>query len=141
MKGRRAVRVAVTAAGGARDVDPAPPNWLTKSTSLAGSVGTTPHLVGVEHLRIFLSQSIAQIQALIVFEKYFSLNQFHLFHRSLDLKMRSKKCQKIFFLSCFNFSICALGFPTCRRCVGVFPPTSRPHPAYISRCRQRVGGL
>ena len=27
------------------------------TTSLAGSVGTTPHLVGVAHLRIFLSQS------------------------------------------------------------------------------------
>ena len=36
-----------------------------------GSIGITPHLVGVEHLQIVLSQSIAEVQALLVFDFFF----------------------------------------------------------------------
>ena len=58
--------------------------------SEVGSEGTTPHLVGVELLRICLWETTAKIQALYDFEKYFFGYPFHTFHRYLDLNMRSK---------------------------------------------------
>ena len=82
--------------GAARDMAKFP-------TSLAGSVGTTPHLVGVAHLRILISQSIAEIRPLFDFGKYFSGYPFHVFHRSLDLNLSLKKPSEQFFWSYLIF--------------------------------------
>ena len=92
-----------------RGRDPRQTGWQ-KSTSLACSIGTTPHLVGVAHLRILISQSIAEIQPLFDFEKYFFGYPFHVVHRCLDLIMRSKKWQKQFFSQSFHY------LATCGRC-------------------------
>ena len=78
-----------------------------------GSEGTTPHLVWVEHLRIFLSQSIDQIQALFDFENFLWGYPFLIFHRSLDPSLSPQKCKDQFFCSCFIFCHMCLG---CRRC-------------------------
>ena len=69
-----------------------------------GSEGTTPHLVGVEHLQIARSQSIAELQALFDFEKYFSKFPFHILHRSLDLNLSSKERPKTIFFEVISIS-------------------------------------
>ena len=71
--------------------------------TIAGSWRNHPPLVGVGAIRIFFSQSIAEIQPLFDFEKYFCGYPFHVVHRWLDLNMRSKICQKQFFWKLFHF--------------------------------------
>ena len=47
---------------------------------LGSSVGTTTPLVGMESIKIIVSPSMAEIQSLSCFEKYFSIDQLGAIH-------------------------------------------------------------